>query len=148
MTFARHIPLLLLLPASLSFAGKLRADDPTPEHVMVYHDAVRFGGWPANHGIWAWGDEILVGFSRGYHKDLGPERHNIDRDRPEDHLLARSRDGGQTWSIENPAEKGVLLGTAGMRHGTVPPGYIEAEPMECPGGIDFTHPDFAMTCRM
>lgn len=118
------------------------------EHVMVYHQPGRFGGWPANHGIWSWGDEILVGFSAGYHQDLGPERHNIDHDKPEEHLLARSLDGGQTWRIENPAEQGVLLGTAGMRHGKVPPGYTEPEPVDCPGGIDFAHPDFAMTCRM
>jgi hypothetical protein len=118
------------------------------EHVMVYHQPGRFGGWPANHGIWSWGDEILVGFSAGYHKDLGPAVHNIDRQKPEEHLLARSRDGGKTWSMENPAQHGVLLGTAGMRHGTVPPGYTEPAPIPCPGGINFTHPDFAMTCRM
>ena len=55
-------------------------------HVKVYFEEGRFGGWPANHGIWSWGDEILVGFSRGYHKDLGPERHNIDREKPEEHI--------------------------------------------------------------
>jgi hypothetical protein len=118
------------------------------EHVKVYHRQGRFGGWPANHGIWSWGDEILVGFSAGYHKDLGPSVHNIDREKPEEHLLARSKDGGKTWTIENPAQHGVLLGTAGMRHGTVPRQYSEPEPLECPGGIDFAHPDFAMTCRM
>jgi len=116
-------------------------------HVPVYDVDGRFGGWPANHGIWSWGDEILVGFSAGYYKDLGPERHAIDRDKPEEHLLARSKDGGETWTISNPAEQGVLLG-AGSRHGIIPPGYSEPEPIDCPGGIDFTHPDFAMTCRM
>ena len=122
---------------------------PSPaEHVMVYHERGRFGGWPANHGIWSWGDEILVGFSAGYHKDLGPAVHNIDHDRPEEHLLARSKDGGKTWAIENPAKLGILIGTAGMRHGTLPRDFTEAEPIDCPGGIDFTHPDFAMTCRM
>jgi len=115
---------------------------------MVYHQKGRFGGWPANHGVWSWGDEILVGFSAGFHQDRGPAFHNIDHDKPEEHLLARSKDGGKTWSIENPAAQGVLLGTAGMRHGIVPPGYTEREPIDCPGGIDFTHPDFAMTCRM
>ncbi len=35
-----------------------------------------------------------------------------------------------------------------MRHGTVPPGYHEAAPVPCPGGIHFDHPDFAMTLRM
>src|SRR5260370_41069986 len=113
---------LVLLTISAGFRGAVQADDSRPEHVIVYHHAGRFGGWPANHGIWSWGDEILVGFSRGFHKDLGPERHNIDRERPEDHLLARSRDGGKSWSLENPAAKGVLLGTAGMHHGTLPPG--------------------------
>src|ERR1700752_3436330 len=83
--------------------------DPTPETVMVYHQKGRFGGWPANHGIWSWGDEILVGFSAGYHKDLGPDRHNIDHQKPEEHLLARSKDGGQTWSIEDPARQHVLV---------------------------------------
>jgi hypothetical protein len=125
-----------------------RAADLAVEHIMVYHEKGRFGGWPANHGIWAWDDEILVGFSAGYHKDLGPERHNIDREKPEEHLLARSKDGGRTWAIENPAEKHVLVGTAGMRHGTIPPGQSEPEPVDCPGGIDFAHPDFAITCRM
>jgi hypothetical protein len=127
-------------------AGKDR--HPDLQHVMVYHRPGRFGGWPANHGIWSWGDEILVGFSAGYHKDLGPTMHNIDRDKPEEHLLARSRDGGRTWVLENPARQNVLVGTAGMRHGKVPPGSSEPEPIDCPGNIDFTHPDFAMTCRM
>ncbi len=142
-------PVLSIIVAALIGCFSLaHAAEISVEHVMVYHQPERFGGWPANHGIWSWGDEILVGFSAGYHKDLGPERHNIDHDRPEEHLLARSRDAGKTWSIENPAEQGVLLGTVGMRHGKVPPGYSEPDPVDCPGGIDFTHPDFAMTCRM
>lgn len=115
---------------------------------MVYREPGRFGGWPANHGIWSWGNEILVGFSVGYHKDLGPERHNIDREKPEEHVLARSLDGGLTWALEHPAKQNVLIGTAGMRHGTLPTDNTEPEPINCPGEIDFTHPDFAMTCRM
>jgi hypothetical protein len=147
MTFAS---LILCCTISSSWT---RANEPTAPHADVRHIAVydvdgRFGGWPANHGIWSWGNEILVGFSAGYYKDLGPERHNIDHDKPEEHLLARSKDGGETWTISNPAEQGVLVGNKGMRHGLVPPGFVEREPVECEGGIDFTHPDFAMTCRM
>ncbi len=69
----------------------------------------RFGGWPANHGLWAWGDEILVGFSAGYFKDYGPARHAIDRERPEEHLLARSKDGGRTWQqvLKKDADTGA-----------------------------------------
>jgi hypothetical protein len=118
------------------------------EHVKVYHEPGRFGGWPANHGIWSWGDEILVGFSAGYYCDNGPERHAIDHDRPEEHLLARSRDGGLTWTIENPAERGALIPVGRALHGITPPGLVEKPWRECPGGIDFTHPGFALTVRM
>src|SRR5437016_3428248 len=139
---------------TVQFAGdKLARSTPGEKktiarHVFIYHEPGRFAGFPANHGIWRWGNEILVGFSAGDYKDLGPNRHAIDREKPEEHLLARSLDGGETWTIENPAARGVLLGTAGGRHGTLPPGGSEPEPTDCPGGIDFTHRDFALTCRM
>jgi hypothetical protein len=122
--------------------------DPIVQHVKVYAEPGRFGGWPANHGLWCWGDEILVGFSAGYFKDNGPERHAIDHDKAEEHLLARSRDGGKTWNIENPAEKGALIPVGAALHGVTPSGFKEKPWEDCPGGIDFTHPDFALTIRM
>ncbi len=116
-------------------------------HVDVYREDGRFAGWPANHGIWSWGDEILVGFSRGTYKDRG-KFHHIDHDRPEEVMLARSRDGGATWTVERPAPPGALSGTPGMRHGRMP----DDAPTEHPGPlvepIDFSRPDFAMTVRM
>lgn len=118
------------------------------ETVRVYGPPGRFGGWPANHGIWSWGDEILVGFGAGHFKNNGPKRHAIDHDKPEEHLLARSLDGGKTWSIENPAEKGSLIPVGKALHGVTPPGLKEKDWMECPGGIDFTDPDFVFTARM
>jgi hypothetical protein len=96
----------LCLVASHDAVGAEPARSNNVKHVKVYAEPGRFGGWPANHGIWSWGDEILVGFSAGYFKDNGPDRHAIDHSRPEEHLLARSLDGGQSWSIENPAERG------------------------------------------
>ena len=27
------------------------------QHVTVYRDPNRYAGWPANYGMWAWGDE-------------------------------------------------------------------------------------------
>ena len=84
----------------------------------------------------------------GYHKDHGPDRHAIDRDKPEEHLLARSLDGGKTWTIEDPAEKGSLIPVGKALHGVTPPGLKEKPWRDCPGGIDFTHPDFALTVRM
>ena len=59
-----------------------------------------------------------------------------------------SKDGGKSWTTENPGKQGVLVGTKGMRHGTLPPDVTEPEPGPCPGGVDFSHPDFALTCRM
>jgi hypothetical protein len=127
---------------------QVKSADLSPfQHVKVYAEPGRFGGWPANHGLWSWGNEILVGFSRGYYKDLG-ERHNIDRERPEEHLLARSLDGGETWSIENPAGQGALIPAGTALHGVAPPELREKSWQDCPGGIDFTHPDFAMALRM
>src|SRR5688572_8624932 len=75
-----------------------------PKHVVVARAAGRYGGWPANHGMWVWGNEILVGFSWGHMRDGGAESgHPIDRQRPEEHMLARSLDGGETWKHEKPA---------------------------------------------
>ena len=40
------------------------ADQPAvkTENVIVYKTPGRYAGWPANHGIWIWGNEIVVGF--------------------------------------------------------------------------------------
>jgi BNR repeat-like domain len=116
-------------------------------HTVVYLEEGRFAGWPANHGIWSWGSEILVGFSRGFYKDQGPF-HHIDRTKPEEFLLARSRDAGATWTIEQPQPPGALAGTLGMRHGLMPPGVREEQPAELRVPIRFDAPDFALTVRM
>ncbi len=108
--------------------------DVVDRHVMVYYELGRFGGWPANHGIWSWGNEVLVGFNAGYYKDQGPRRHAIDHEKPQIDLLARSLDGGETWAIEEPAAKGFLV--------------PQSEAADCPGNIDFTHPDFALRVRL
>ena len=75
-----------------------------PTHVVVARAPGRYGGWPANHGIWAWGNEILVGFSWGHMRSGGAEAaiRSIAQ-RPEEHMLARSLDGGETWKHEKPA---------------------------------------------
>ena len=118
------------------------------KHVNVYAEPHRFGGWPANFGIWSWGNEILCGFAAGHSKDNGPGFHAIDHDKPEEHLLARSLDGGETWKIENPAAQGALIPVGKGLHGVTPPGLKEKPWQDCPGGIDFTNPDFVITFRM
>jgi hypothetical protein len=130
-------------------AGFARAGEPAKviENVVVFREPGRFGGWPANHGMWIWGNEMLVGFSKGTDQDRGPF-HHIDHDKPEYMMLARSLDGGETWTVEEPQPPGALVGTAAMRHGKLPPGSPIEKPVAQTEPIDFTAPDFAMTLRM
>jgi hypothetical protein len=98
-------------------------------HVEVFHESGRFAGWPANNGIWQWGNEILVGFSLGYLAP--PERlglHQIDPDRPRSIMLARSIDGGETWSYSQA-------------------GYPEGQLRPFPTDIVFDAPGFALNAR-
>jgi BNR repeat-like domain len=142
-------PLWLALCAVTLLREVSTAGEPprVVHRVKVYSEPGRFAGWPANHGIWSWGNEVLVGFSRGYDKDNGVDYH-IDQDRPEDFLLARSKDGGATWSIEEPNPPGALAGTKGMRHAAMPPGMAEERPSPLREPIDFGHPDFALAVHM
>ena len=61
---------------------------------------------------------------------------------------SRSKDGGNTWSIETPQPPGVLIGTVGMRHGLLPKGASEERPIDLDAPINFAHPDLALTLRM
>ncbi len=125
----RRLGLLLAITAGCCFAQQ----PSVVKHVTVYKEPGRFGGWPANHGIWSWGDEIVVGFSQAYFKKV-ETGHAIDRSKPSVPRFARSLDGGETWKIEVPS--------------FLDANDKEKEPTDPPGGIDFTHPDFAMTLRM
>ena len=92
------------IPAAIALAltcGATTASEPSARNLVVFEQAGRFGGWPANHGIWSWGDEILVGFEVGYFR-ASERGHSIDYSRPAEHVLARSLDGGETWKIEEP----------------------------------------------
>ncbi|MGH9633043.1 MAG: exo-alpha-sialidase [Bryobacteraceae bacterium] len=116
--------------SALIFGGEER---PAVEHSIVYKESGRFGGWPANHGIWSWSDEIVVGF-RSAHFKVMPVGHARDPERPQDEWQARSMDGGKTWSVERPP-------------GLVRPENGGKAPVECPGGINFTDPAFALMFR-
>ncbi len=113
-------------------------------NLIVYKESGRFAGWPANHGIWSWGEEIAVGFEIGYFKN-NPQGHDIDYSRPADHVLARSLDGGETWRIEQPEG---LKPPPNTKVASVPTGTEGKVPTDCPGGADFSDPNFAFTARM
>lgn len=117
------------------------------EHVVVARAPGRYGGWPANHGIWAWGNEILVGFSWGHMREGGAESgHPIDRQRPEEHMLARSLDGGETWKLEKPAGLTPPLVPGNIAGVPTEKGGKQAVELTTP--IDFAAPGFALTARM
>src|SRR6266851_1797947 len=134
-------PQLVIVLAACAFAAE---PAHTIKNVAVFQEPGRFGGWPANHGIWSWCNEILVGFEAGYFKDK-TQGHAIDYARPAEHVLARSLDGGDTWTIERPEG---LRPPRSIKIAGVPAGIGGKEPMDCPGGIDFTNPGFVLTARM
>ena len=113
-------------------------------HVKVYYEPGRYGGWPANNGIWIWGNEIVVGFSKAYYKNMGI-KHNIDREKEEIHVLARSKDGGENWSIEDPAQHGLLpVAEFGIQRTD-----ISSAPITPLGeAMNFKAADFALTAHM
>ena len=84
---------LVLFPV---FSG---AQEPlVVKNLTVIKEKNRVAGWPANHGIWSWGNEIVVGFSFGFHDDEKDEGHPIKG--PTSNLQARSLNGGETWAVE------------------------------------------------
>ncbi|MCC5930453.1 MAG: exo-alpha-sialidase [Cyclobacteriaceae bacterium] len=107
-------------------AKKEQSQDSAINYVVVSAEEGRFRAWPANNGMWNWdnGKEILVGFTDG--KRVQEGYHYIQE--PYISKLARSLDGGKTWTTEDP--EGYV-------------GDITAVE-ESPGGIQFNHPDFAM----
>ena len=144
---------MLTVGTALGFAPRqapVASPGSQPTHVIVWREPGRYGGWPANHGIWSWGDEILVGFSAGHMKTGevapgGPARHPIDRSRPEQHLLARSRDGGASWIIERQSG---LIPPPNQNMAGVPTESGGRAERPYPGAADMTSPAFVMTFRM
>ena len=114
--------------------GAMAPPEGGARNVLIYRKPGRFGAWPANHGIWSWGKEILVGFSAAYFKKREWMYHQADPEKPEVPAFARSLDGGETWTVSEAPEQ--MLPRWGGKTGTA-----QAEPM------DFTHPSFAWTLR-
>ncbi len=78
---------------------------------VVYRAPGRFAGWPANYGMWRWGEEVVVGFTVGAHQTV--ERgHARDKHQPFMNMQARSLDGGHSWQTE--PFKGALPGGRGL----------------------------------
>lgn len=114
-------------------------------HLTIYAEEGRFLGWPANEGLWSWdgGRELLVGFEYANFL-IHDDNHDVDRDGPKYIALARSLDAGETWEMTLPEE---ILPPAYLEDPEMYAGQPDREPAPCPGGYDFSHPDFAMKAR-
>jgi hypothetical protein len=108
-------------------------------HTKVFYAPGKYGGWPANHGMVAWGDELLVGFQLGDYKNQSG--HAIDWTRPIRKVFSRSLDGGATWALEDTLPD--ALDNLNSKPDALEAPYARAT--NCPGGIDFTHPDLVIT---
>ena len=70
------------------------------KNYIVADEPGKFFGWPANNGIWIWGNEILVGMTKTDYEETSS--HNIVKDAPLLSILAKSNDGGKTWNMFDP----------------------------------------------
>ena len=110
------------------------------QHGIVFSESQRFAGWPANNGVWAWGNEILVGFVEADYKET-KGLHTYDPTTAKN-KYARSMDGGETWIIEDAFEHGQ---TGWAHDNNVSEDKAEL-PRELVEGIDdFTDPNFIIT---
>ncbi len=121
-----------------------------PQHVTIFRESGRYAGWPANYGIWSWDDEVVVGFTVGYH-DLRGGFHSRDRTRPFETMQARSLDGGAIWEVgptpcRAPGGRAISADEhldEAHRIGDLVNGPNELA--RCPG-VDFADPSFALMC--
>ena len=116
----------------------------------MYLETGRYAGWPANYGIWSWGDEIVVGFTVGHYKS-GGGFHERDRTRPFTTMQARSLDGGGTWHVsETPCQTPGGRALSADEHVDEPLRIAKhlnaAGALSVCRGVDFAHPDFALMC--
>jgi hypothetical protein len=121
------------------------------QHVIIYKEEGRYAGWPANYGIWSWDDEIVLGFTTGYHQ-ADNRFHARDKSQPWASIQARSTDGGVTWQLgplpaKTPGNKGVSADEHMEPHLWIANDLQgEDAPAPCPGDVDFSDPNFALMC--
>ena len=120
-------------------------------NVEVYRRAGEFVAWPANYGLWIWGDEAVVVFSQGF-RGAQEGLHARDRTRPFIGRQARSFDGGLTWTDE-PFAGHIPGGTSLSGDEHVVPALqcqpnivVERDLPVLERAIDFTDPETIVMC--
>jgi hypothetical protein len=87
------------------------------EHYVVHDDPERYFGWPANYGLWTWGEEAVCIFLQCERGGSTVDLHARDRKQPVRPMQARSLDGGRTWSVMPfPGVTPGGLGLSGDEH--------------------------------
>lgn len=122
------LPLLFVSCATPS--GEQSSDEHVKnvQHTIIYSQPGRFAGWPANNGAFVFdGDEIIVGFTEAAY--LLGDSHNAEK--PFLNWLARSKDGGVTWTAADPEHYAGDFGA-------------QPELKTIDSTINFTHPGFVM----
>ncbi len=127
-----EIRLIMSAPDAASGNAARTIKPAYKQETTIFKEAGRYGGWPANHGLWQWGDELVVGFEACWYK-AATNDHAIDREKPFYHWQARSPDGGKTWAIEDK------LPFSDPK--------TEAKPQALTEPLDFTAPDSALMFR-
>ncbi|MCG2587807.1 exo-alpha-sialidase [Rhodohalobacter sulfatireducens] len=142
----KRLILLAIIITLISCAEKQKNNSVSDEsskaiqHLRVYYEEGRFAGWPANNGIWIWGEEILVGFVEAAHRET-EGFHTYDRETARN-KYARSLDGGETWTIEDAYENGMT----GYAYDHSIPDELADPPVQLTEPIeDFRDPRFAIT---
>jgi len=120
------------------------------QHTIVYGKEGRFAGWPANYGMWSWGDEIVVVFTEGTFL-AGVVGHKRDKSKPFTTMIGRSTDGGVTWQVEPMQLPGAWTKALSAEEHQVPElqnslSKEKLAPVPVPDDVDFTKPDFALMC--
>ncbi len=143
LTLSLYISLFMVGTQSFSSSnhGKMNSNCEI-DHGIVFYQEGKYAGWPANNGIWVWGDEILVGFVESEHKDLDG-LHTYDRHSGRN-KYARSLDGGKTWSIEDAYEAGQ---TAWGHDNNVSDDKSKLPQIISKSMPDFTNPNFVFTIQ-
>jgi len=119
-------------------------------HHTVCAQAGRFCGWPANYGMWSWGNEIVTGFWSGALDPHG-DFHKRSRRHPMTAMQARSLDGGETWSVI-PSPCPTPDGCAFSADEHVEPAFklrTHLDPehdLSIGPGLDLRQPDTALLC--
>ena len=105
------------------------------KHFVVAHDKNEWCAVPANNGAcspyWQWGNEILVGYTKGK-ADFSTTGHQVSVSDPYNSYLALSKDGGETWINWKPDNY------AGCQNMVVE----KAMPLQT--AINFNHPNLVM----